>query len=287
VVNRRNITERRRKPRPPRFDHQVRHRGQRGRLVGRPEHRAELDPRLLVDGDQERLCGGKSDGIVQKYAPTQAAAADRHPRKFDSVAAPGAARAQRRARPASHASGIVVDPGNGDIYISDGYGNAASCVRQVGKFLRQWGPAVHDEESQNNVPGVFPRWCMHRHEQCRLIYACDRQGNRVQVFQKDGILRAQHPDPEQVGKVPDKRAPRGGWRSRPIRAEADVHDERRPRGGAHPRSCQRQDPVELGRPGHQAGNFTHGHTLAVDSKGNVYLAETDWGRRIQKFKIVN
>jgi sugar lactone lactonase YvrE len=41
----------------------------------------------------------------------------------------------------------------------------------------------------------------------------------------------------------------------------------------------------FGRPGHQAGNFTHGHTLTVDSKGNVYVAETDWGRRIQKFKI--
>ena len=24
----------------------------------------------------------------------------------------------------------------------------------------------------------------------------------------------------------------------------------------------------------------------VDSKGNIYVAETDWGRRIQKFKIV-
>jgi hypothetical protein len=28
------------------------------------------------------------------------------------------------------------------------------------------------------------------------------------------------------------------------------------------------------------------HTLAVDSKGDVYVAETDWGRRVQKFKLV-
>jgi hypothetical protein len=34
------------------------------------------------------------------------------------------------------------------------------------------------------------------------------------------------------------------------------------------------------------GNFTHGHTIAVDSQGSIYVAETDWGRRIQKFKIV-
>ena len=43
----------------------------------------------------------------------------------------------------------------------------------------------------------------------------------------------------------------------------------------------------FGRPGHQLGNFTHGHTLAVDSTGNIYVAETDWGRRVQKFKPVN
>ena len=40
----------------------------------------------------------------------------------------------------------------------------------------------------------------------------------------------------------------------------------------------------FGRPGHQAGSFTHGHTLAVDSRGSLYIAETDWGRRVQKFK---
>ena len=42
----------------------------------------------------------------------------------------------------------------------------------------------------------------------------------------------------------------------------------------------------FGRPGHQFGNFTHGHTLTTDSNGNMYVAETDTGRRIQKFGIV-
>ena len=36
-------------------------------------------------------------------------------------------------------------------------------------------------------------------------------------------------------------------------------------------------------PGHNAGHFAYGHSVAVDSKGNVYLAETITGRRIQKF----
>lgn len=40
-------------------------------------------------------------------------------------------------------------------------------------------------------------------------------------------------------------------------------------------------------PGHSAGHFAFGHTTTVDSKGNVYVAETITGRRIQKFVPTN
>ena len=39
----------------------------------------------------------------------------------------------------------------------------------------------------------------------------------------------------------------------------------------------------FGRPGHMAGEMAFPHTLAVDSKGNVYVSETISGRRTQKF----
>jgi DNA-binding beta-propeller fold protein YncE len=42
----------------------------------------------------------------------------------------------------------------------------------------------------------------------------------------------------------------------------------------------------FGRVGHLLGEFTHAHTLAVDSKGNIYVAEVQMGNRVQKFKIV-
>jgi len=40
-------------------------------------------------------------------------------------------------------------------------------------------------------------------------------------------------------------------------------------------------------PGHNAGEFAYSHTNSVDSKGNVYVAETITGRRIQKFVRVD
>jgi hypothetical protein len=36
-------------------------------------------------------------------------------------------------------------------------------------------------------------------------------------------------------------------------------------------------------PGHNAGHFAYSHTVGVDSKGSIYVAETITGRRIQKF----
>ena len=45
--------------------------------------------------------------------------------------------------------------------------------------------------------------------------------------------------------------------------------------------------ARFGRPGHQIGNCTHGHTIATDSAGNIYVAETNWGRRVQRFNAVS
>ena len=47
------------------------------------------------------------------------------------------------------------------------------------------------------------------------------------------------------------------------------------------KSQNSDDPVT------QAGEFTHAHTMTTDSKGYIYIAETDIGRRIQRFKPVN
>jgi hypothetical protein len=35
-----------------------------------------------------------------------------------------------------------------------------------------------------------------------------------------------------------------------------------------------------------AGEFTYVHTLDVDSRGDIYTAETIGGRRVQRFRVV-
>ena len=43
----------------------------------------------------------------------------------------------------------------------------------------------------------------------------------------------------------------------------------------------------FGRVGHQVGEFTHPHNLAVACRGSIYVGEVQWGDRVEKFRIVS
>ena len=56
------------------------------------------------------------------------------------------------------------------------------------------------------------------------------------------------------------------------------------------RIIRREDGVvvgSFGRSGRQVGEFHWVHAMAVDKLGNVYTAEVDNGKRIQKFKLTS
>jgi hypothetical protein len=44
-----------------------------------------------------------------------------------------------------------------------------------------------------------------------------------------------------------------------------------------------QELGRLGRAGRMAGNFHYLHQVSIDSAGNIYTAEVDSGKRLQKF----
>lgn len=244
----------------------------------------------VIDKDNNVYVAGNSDGVIQKYSPDGKLLLQIGVRgKFDSVDGTMRGTGLNAAKDQLHMpSAIVVDPANGDIYVSDGYGNRRVVVfDKEGKFLRQWGRQATEEETQNAVPGVFAQvvHCIAM-SNAGLIYACDRQGNRVEVFQKDGTFMRNIPIPNKSGKLPDKRGTAWWVAFSPDREQKLMYVMD---GGTEQVHILDHASGKIlssfGRPGHQAGNFTHGHTLAVDSKGSIYVAETDWGRRIQKFKI--
>ena len=244
-----------------------------------------------VDRDGNVWVAGNADGIIQKYAPDGKLLLQIGTRgKFDSVDGTRRGAGLNAARDQLHMpAGMAVDPGNGDIYVADGYGNRRVAVfDKDGKFLRQWGRQATQEEIEKGAPGVFAQvvHCIAM-SNAGLIYVCDRQGNRVQVFQKDGTFVRNVWIKNASGKLPDKRGTAWWVAFSPDREQKFMYVMNGGTEQVHALDHASGNILSsFGRPGHQIGSFTHGHTIAVDSQGSIYVAETDWGRRIQKFKIV-
>jgi DNA-binding beta-propeller fold protein YncE len=117
-----------------------------------------------------------------------------------------------------------------------------------------------------------------------LIYVCDRQGDRVQVFDKMGTFVRNIWIRTGTATLPD---PRGtAWW---VAFSRDPGERYMYVMNGRNEQLHILDHASgkilssFGRPGHLLGNFTHGHAVAVDSSGNLYIAETDTGRRMQKF----
>jgi hypothetical protein len=113
-----------------------------------------------------------------------------------------------------------------------------------------------------------------------LVYVCDRQANRVQVFTAEGkFVKEAHFARETLGSG-------SAW---------DIAFSRDPQqrfiflaDGTNEkvRIVLRETLEEItnfGDGGRQPGQFYGVHSVATDSKGNLYTTETYEGKRLQKF----
>ena len=191
---------------------------------------------------------------------------------------------------------IAVDPANGDVYIADGYGNHRVIVfNRNGQFVRQWGSKGTGPSQFAFVGGGHPHCVVMSKE--GLLYVCDRGNDRIQVFRKDGQLVEIIPIKPGTGNVPhpDGTPGRGAVGSS---LDLDFSADRNQRYILNvdtgnevlwflDRHVGRGEVPQIlggfGSQGHNAGNFTLLHMIAVDSRGNLYTSETVDGRRLQKF----
>jgi NHL repeat len=263
----------------------------------------------FVDNRGNVWIAGNHDGIVQEYAHDGSKMLLQIGTKgqFDSADGTDSGLSEVWAMNSSHVSlnspaGVTIDPANGDVYIADGYQNRRVVVfDREGHFLRQWGRQGTVAEVDAGVGGVFLQvvHCVVIGND-GLVYVCDRNGNRLQVFDKMGNFKRNIL--VEFSKV-TRRIPQEGnallgytggtpgtacWlgfspdQSQTFAYVADCTDD-------EVRILDRatgQALSSFGRSGHQAGQMASVHTLAVDSKGNIYTAETQYGRRVQKFRLV-
>ena len=186
---------------------------------------------------------------------------------------------------------IWVDPKTNEAYIADGYGNKRVAVidADTGKMKRYWGAygnrpddadlGKYDPKAPPAQQFRNPVHCVERSND-GLVYVCDRQGDRVQVFQPDGkfVKEAFYAkDTLASGSVWDMTFSKDPQQR--FMFLADGQNEK-------VRIILRETLEELtnfGDGGRQPGQFYGVHSIATDSKGNLYTTETYEGKRVQKF----
>jgi DNA-binding beta-propeller fold protein YncE len=95
---------------------------------------------------------------------------------------------------------IAVDVAAREVYVSDGYLNRRVVVfdSETGRYKRHWG--AYGNKPDDGAPATFDRvkppsqfFIVHciRLSNDGLVYVCDRQRNRVQVFRKNGVFVAE------------------------------------------------------------------------------------------------
>ena len=170
----------------------------------------------------------------------------------------------------------------GEIYVSDGYGNA--CVHKFtpdGKLIKSWGEPGTDPGQFNIVHNIAT-------DSDGWVYVADRENHRVQVFDGNGKYETQWNNLHRpngmclgpsCGHGPDplcyigEGGPAGeinrDWPN--IGARVSIH------------TLKGEVLARLGKPhgGMAPGQFTSPHGIAVDSGGNIYVGELtgrSWSR---------
>jgi len=186
---------------------------------------------------------------------------------------------------------IFVDAKTNEAYIADGYGNRRVVVidADTGKFKRYWG-AYGNKPDDTDIgrydPKAPPAQQFRTPVHCAdlsidgLLYVCDRPNDRLQIFKADGTFV------KEVFVARNTLGDGSTW---------DVAFSRDPQqkylyladGKNEKVYIIQRDTMQIltsfGDGGRQPGQFFAVHSIATDSKGNIYTTETYEGRRLQKF----
>lgn len=184
---------------------------------------------------------------------------------------------------------VRIDPTVNEVYIADlGSRRVVVFDAETGAYKRHWGAYGEKPDDASLAPydPNAPAGRQFRTVSCAaiskdgLVYVCDRQSDRVQVFKKDGKL---------VKEAFVSKTTLGDGSVWDIGFSQDLGQRFIYVADGQDKKVLilRRDTLEavssFGDGGRMPGQFYGVGSIAVDSKGNVYTGETYEGKRVQKF----
>jgi len=184
-----------------------------------------------------------------------------------------------------------VDKEANEVYVADGYGNHRVIVfdADTGAYKRHWGAYGHKPDdtnlgryNPNDPPPQQFRNPVHCAELSvdRLLYVCDRVNDRIQVFKPDGtFVKEMFIEKQTLGSGSSWDVAFSKDPQQKYIYLADGENDR-----VHIMDRQSLEVLTtFGEGGRQPGEFYGVHSIATDSKGNIFTTETYRGQRVQKF----
>ncbi len=190
-------------------------------------------------------------------------------------------------------AGIFVYPKTNEVFVADGYGNRRVIVfdADTGAYKRHWG--AYGNKPDDTVPrtrvfdGPGPAQFNTVHgiriSNDGLVYVGDRVNNRIQVFTPDGKF-VKEGFIERKTSTPEGTAFDVAFSADKGQQFLYVSD-----GSNKKVQILNRETLEVvgffgGHGGHGPGQFYHLHSIATDSKGNVYIGES-FGERALRWNL--
>ena len=214
---------------------------------------------MFIGPDDSVFCVDDGHHTITQFSPQG--------KLLMTIGAEGQPSAKWSGEPFNRPTHVAVSPRTGYLYITDGYGNSrVHKYTPDGRHVLSWGEPGVD-------PGQFYRPHNVAVDGDDNVYIADRENHRVQVFDADGKFQAEwhnihRPDGLTLG--PDRNIYIG---------ELNGFDDA-PGLGHRVSIMSRQGELlaRFGDPkeGEEPGQFVAPHGIAVDSHGDIYVAEVSF-----------
>jgi DNA-binding beta-propeller fold protein YncE len=231
---------------------------------------------ITIGPDDSVFCVDDADQTVRKFTPdgellltlgtsgqaSDTGYTDQHPT------------VERAGPPFNRPTNVAVAP-SGELYVSDGYGNArVHRFSATGELLQSWGEPGSGAGQFVTPHGIWV------HPDGR-VFVCDRENDRLQIFAPDGRYLDSWTDVQRptqlfiaadgttyVAELPWKvgqKSPGRGTIDADVPGRVSVYDA----SGAVLARWGEAD-------GCLPGSFAAPHSIAVDAQGAIYVAEVTW-----------